>query len=96
VAVVLSMPKARPPKSKPRIEERVYKSAWHALIFMVGVYEYRTQRTKLAKVLAAGCIGRSKFCVPVKEAFVVKRSGLFLGKSIFGIVPRGPSLAVGQ
>ena len=39
-----------------RIEERVYKSAWHALIVLVGVYELRNHKTKLSKILACGLI----------------------------------------
>jgi len=36
--------------------ERVYKSAWHALIALVGVYELRNHRTRISKVLAVGLI----------------------------------------
>jgi len=36
--------------------ERAYKSAWHAMIAVVGVYELRTSRTKLAKLLSYGLI----------------------------------------
>ena len=39
-----------------RIEERVYKSAWHALIALVGWYELRNHKTTLSKVLALGLI----------------------------------------
>ena len=39
-----------------RIEERVYKSVWHVLLAAVGVYELRTRKTKLSKVLACGLI----------------------------------------
>ena len=39
-----------------RVEERVYKSAWHVLISLVGVYELRNHKTTLSKVLACGLI----------------------------------------
>ena len=39
-----------------RIEERVYKSAWHLLIGLVGVYELGNSRTKAGKFLACGLI----------------------------------------
>ncbi len=39
-----------------RAEERVYKSAWHALIALVGFYELRNHKTTLSKVLAFGLI----------------------------------------
>ena len=38
------------------VEEKVYKSLWHLLIAGVGVYEYRSHRTTLSKVLACGLI----------------------------------------
>ncbi len=41
---------------KTRNEERVYKSLWHLLIAGVGVYELRSHKTKLSKVLAVGLI----------------------------------------
>jgi hypothetical protein len=36
--------------------EKVYKSAWHALIAAMGFYELRNHKTKLSKVLAVGLI----------------------------------------
>ena len=39
-----------------RIEERVYKSLRHVLLVAVGIYEFRTHKTKLAKALAIGLI----------------------------------------
>jgi len=42
--------------SRSRVEERIYKSAWHVLMCIIGVYELRTHRTRLAKVLAVGMI----------------------------------------
>lgn len=39
-----------------RIEERVYKSLWHVLIAAVGIYEFRTHKTKVSKVLSGGLI----------------------------------------
>jgi hypothetical protein len=39
-----------------RMEERFYKSLWHLLIAGVGIYELRTHKTKMAKVLACGLI----------------------------------------
>jgi hypothetical protein len=39
-----------------RTEERVYKSLWHGALFVIGIYEFRTHRTRLAKLLAAGMI----------------------------------------
>ena len=45
------------PKHKgDRIEERVYKALWHMLIAGVGVFELRTHKTKVAKLLACGLI----------------------------------------
>lgn len=42
--------------AKSRVEERVYQSLWHLLIAGVGIYELRTHKTTLAKVLATGLI----------------------------------------
>src|SRR5271154_3587600 len=39
-----------------RVEERVYKSLWHVLIAGVGIYEWRHNKTKVAKGLSAGLI----------------------------------------
>lgn len=39
-----------------RIEERVYKSLWHLFIAGVGLYELRSHKTTVAKVLATGLI----------------------------------------
>ena len=39
-----------------RAEERAYKSLWHGALFCIGIYEFRTHRTRIAKVLAAGMI----------------------------------------
>lgn len=39
-----------------RIEERIYKSAWHALIAVMGVYELRNHKTRMSKILACGLI----------------------------------------
>jgi hypothetical protein len=36
--------------------ERAYKSSWHLMIAMVGIYELRNHRTTLSKVLACGLI----------------------------------------
>jgi len=36
--------------------EKIYKSAWHALIAAMGFYELRNHKTKLSKVLAVGLI----------------------------------------
>jgi hypothetical protein len=36
--------------------ERVYKSLWHVALMCIGLYEFRTHRTKTAKFLAAGMI----------------------------------------
>ena len=36
--------------------ERIYKSAWHGLICLAGILEYRNHRTRAAKVLAVGLI----------------------------------------
>lgn len=41
---------------KDCVEERVYKSAWHVLISLVGVYELRNHKTTLSKILACGLI----------------------------------------
>ena len=38
------------------IHERAYKSLWHTALVAIGIYEFRTHRTKLAKVLAVGMI----------------------------------------
>ena len=34
--------------------ERIYKSLWHVALFCIGLYEYRSHKTKLAKGLAVG------------------------------------------
>ena len=36
--------------------ERTYKSLWHAAIAVVGVYEYKTHKTRLSRVLSVGLI----------------------------------------
>jgi hypothetical protein len=36
--------------------ERIYKSAWHACIALVGLYELRKHKTNMSKVLAVGLI----------------------------------------
>jgi hypothetical protein len=36
--------------------ERIYKSAWHLLIAVCGVYELRNHKTRVSKVLAVGLI----------------------------------------
>ena len=41
---------------KTRTEEKILKSAWHALIALVGVYELRNHKSKVSKVLACGLI----------------------------------------
>ena len=41
---------------KDHLVERVYKSAWHVLIALVGVYELRNHKTKMSKILATGLI----------------------------------------
>ena len=42
--------------NKLSTEEKVLKSAWHALIALVGLYELRNQKSKASKVLACGLI----------------------------------------
>ena len=42
--------------TKISTEEKVLKSAWHAMIALVGVYELRNHRTKASKILACGLI----------------------------------------
>ena len=37
-------------------EERILKSAWHAMIALVGLYELRNHKTKASKILACGLI----------------------------------------
>ena len=39
-----------------RVEERVYKSAWHLLIAAVGFYELKNHKSTTSKVLAFGLI----------------------------------------
>lgn len=39
-----------------RIEERIYKSIWHLLIAGVGVFEYKSHKSRLSKFLSAGLI----------------------------------------
>lgn len=39
-----------------RTVDRIYKSAWHAMIALVGVYELRTNKTEISKVLSWGLI----------------------------------------
>jgi hypothetical protein len=34
----------------------MYKAGWHLMLCVIGIYEFRTHRTRLAKVLAAGMI----------------------------------------
>jgi hypothetical protein len=43
-------------RAETRMEERIYQSLWHLLVAGVGIYEYRNQKTKLAKVLSVGLI----------------------------------------
>jgi len=43
-------------RKRDRAEERIYKSLWHVMIAAVGVYELRTHKTKISKVLACGLI----------------------------------------
>ena len=38
------------------VHERIYKSLWHAALVGIGIYEFRTHKTKLAKILAVGMI----------------------------------------
>ena len=38
------------------LEERFYKSLWHAAIALVGVYELRNHKTTASKILACGLI----------------------------------------
>jgi hypothetical protein len=38
------------------VAERVYKSLWHVALMAVGIYEFRSHKTRAAKVLAAGMI----------------------------------------
>ena len=40
----------------PENRERGLKSAWHAMIAAVGAYEYRHNKSTLAKVLSIGLI----------------------------------------
>ncbi len=42
--------------NKLSTEEKVLKSAWHAMIALVGLYELRSQKSKVSKVLAYGLI----------------------------------------
>ena len=42
--------------TKISTEEKVLKSAWHAMIALVGVYELHNHRTKASKILACGLI----------------------------------------
>jgi hypothetical protein len=42
--------------TKISTEEKVLKSAWHAMIALVGVYELRNHKTRASKVLACGLI----------------------------------------
>ena len=37
-------------------EERILKVIWHALTAGVGIYEFRTQKSKLSKILSVGLI----------------------------------------
>jgi hypothetical protein len=41
---------------KPEHVEKLYKSGWHAMIAMVGLYEYKTHKSLLSKILAIGLI----------------------------------------
>jgi len=40
----------------PESKEKALKSAWHAAIATVGVYEYRHNRSWLSKVLSVGLV----------------------------------------
>ena len=40
----------------PEDMERVYKSAWHFLIMMTGVWEYKHNRSRFSKFLSMGLI----------------------------------------
>jgi hypothetical protein len=69
---------------KDRIEERVYKSGWHLALMAVGIYEFRTHRTKLAKILAAGmiafhadaCIADALDAKPLSRVLLEKATGI--------------------
>jgi len=50
------MPTRRRELRGESLEERAYKSLWHLSISLVGLYELKTHRTKLAKALAVGLI----------------------------------------
>jgi len=36
--------------------EKVYKAGWHACIAMAGLYEYKTHKSLISKILAVGLI----------------------------------------
>ena len=38
------------------VAERTYMSLWHVALMAIGIYEFSTHKSKLAKVLAAGMI----------------------------------------
>jgi len=41
---------------KPEHVEKLYKGGWHAAIALVGLYEYKTHKSLLSKILAIGLI----------------------------------------
>jgi hypothetical protein len=38
------------------VAERIYKSLWHLALVGVGIYEYNTHKSRLAKALSLGII----------------------------------------
>jgi hypothetical protein len=43
-------------QGKDTVHERIYKSLWHVALVAIGLYEFRTHKTKVAKALSAGMI----------------------------------------
>jgi hypothetical protein len=73
---------------KDRIEERVYKSGWHLALMAVGIFEYKTHRSKVAKILATGMIlFHADACLA--DAFDVKPLSRVLLEKATGIKDNG-------
>ena len=73
---------------KPEHVEKLYKGGWHAMIAMVGLYEYKTHKSLLSKILAIGliafhtdaavcdCLGISTTPQRVLKDLLDKRTGI--------------------
>jgi len=62
------------------LEERVYKSLWHAMIATVGIWELRNHKTKISKVLSWGLIAFHVDAAIADIVDVTPLSRVLLGK----------------